>query len=126
MANLRGESIHGECIIDGDASAGIPVVLYRPSAFTAAGVAVVRSLTAKEILYITDVQIFCETGGDVSLCADGKVAGEYVTHGTLDAKGGIILHFEQPRACAPGTGLVFFGAATNINSCIIEGFITQG
>ena len=126
MGNLRGEPVHGECITDGDASAGIPVVLYEPGNFTAAGIAVVRELTADEILYVTDVQILCETGGDIFLCADGKVAGEYVAHGALDAKGGIILHFEQPRGGAPGTGLKLFGAATNINSCIIEGFITQG
>lgn len=125
MGNLRGDPVHGECITDGDASGGIAVVLYRPSAFTAAGVAVVRTLEDNERLYVTDVQILCETGGDVSLCADGKVAGEYVAHGTVDAKGGIILHFQQPRACAPGTGLTLFGAATNINSCIIEGYITQ-
>ena len=117
MANLRGEPCHGEIIIDGDASGGLAVVLYK------AGSTVVRTLTATEILYVTDVQILCETGADVSLCTDGKVAGEYVAHGTVDAKGGLILHFQQPRAGAPGTGLTFYGAGTNVNSCIIEGFL---
>jgi len=115
---LRGEEVHGEIILDGDASGGLAVVLYK------AGSVVVRTLGVTEILYVSDVQILCETGADVSLCADGKVAGEYVVHGTVDTKGGLILHFQQPRACTPGTGLTFYGAAANLNTCIIEGFIT--
>lgn len=114
---LRGEEVHGEIFIDGDASGGLEVVLYK------AGSVVVRTLTATEILYVSDVQILCETGGDIWLCADGKVAGEYVVHANVDAKGGLVLHFQQPRACAPGTGLTFYGAASNRNVCIIEGFI---
>lgn len=114
---LRGEEIHGESITDGDSSGGIAVTLYKSGTVTE------RTLAATEILYITDVQIYNETGGDTWLCADGKVDGEYVAHANLAANGGIILHFNQPRACAKGTGLVFFGAGTNIGSCVIEGFI---
>lgn len=119
MGNLRGEPVHGESITDGDASGGIAIVLYTPGTVT------VRNLAADEVLWVTDVQIVTQDGGDIWLCADGKVAGEYVAHGVFAALGGIVTHFEQPRACAPGTGLVFFGVAANIDSCIIEGFITK-
>jgi len=115
---LRGEEVHGESITDGNASGGIAVTLYK------AGSVVVRTLAATEILYITDVRIFCEDGADCSLCADGKVAGEYMIHGTVAVKGGVVTHYEQPFACALGTGLTFYGAAANLNTCIIEGFIT--
>ena len=114
---LRGEEVHGESITDGDASGGIAVVLYK------AGSVVVRTLGAKEILYVTDIQITCETGGDVWLVADGKVAGEYVWYGSLNAKDTVSISLQQPFACAPGTGLTLFGAATNLNICLIEGFI---
>lgn len=125
MGNLRGEPVHGEAILDGDASGGIAVVLYEPSNFSAAGAAVVRTLQDGERLYVTDVQIANEAGGDTWLCADDKVAGEYVSHANLAANGGIVVHFEQPRACAPATGLTFFGGAQGLNACIIEGFVTQ-
>jgi hypothetical protein len=112
-------SIHGEALIDGNASGGIAVTLYD------SGSVDVRTLGAKEVLYVTDVQILCETGADVWLVADSKAAGRYVAHGTVDAKGGIVLHFRKPFVCPPGTGLKFYGATTNINSCLIEGFIRE-
>lgn len=117
---MAGYSIHGEAIIDGDASGGITVLFYE------SGSVVARTLGAAEVLHVSDAALTSETGGDLWLCADGKVAGEYVAHGTVDAKGGIILHLRKPFVCAPGTGLTFFGAATNINSCIVEGWITEG
>lgn len=119
MANLPGDEVHGEAIVDGDASAGIPVVLYWP------GSVQVRTLGADECILVSDIQIASETGGDMWLCADGKVAGEYIFHANLAANGFINCHFEQPRACAKATGLVFFGNAANIDSCIIEGSIVK-
>ena len=111
--------VHGESITDGNASAGVAVQLYD------SGSVVERTLLATEVLHITDVQILCETGADIWLVADSKAAGRYVAHGTVDAKGGIVLHLSKPFVCPRGKGLVFYGAATNINSCLIEGFIRE-
>ena len=116
---MAGFSIHGESITDGEASGGIAVTLYESGSVEA------RTLATKEVLHITDIQIACETGADVWLTADGKVEGEYVWHGTMDAKDFVSIHFSKPFVCAPGTGLTFYGAATNINSCLVEGFIRE-
>jgi uncharacterized protein (DUF1684 family) len=112
-------SVHGESITDGNASGGVAVTLYD------SGSTDVRTLLTTEVLYVTDARIQCETGADVFLVADSKAAGRYVVHGTVDAKGGVILHFSKPYACPKGKGLKFYGAATNINSCLIEGFIRE-
>ncbi len=117
---MIGNPVHGESITDGSTSSGVAVTLY-----TAGGVAE-RTLGASEVLHVTDVQMYNEVGGDTFLCADGKVAGEYVAQAALDAKGGIILKKGIPFSCAPGTGLVFFGAGSGRNVCIIEGFIMEG
>lgn len=111
--------IHGEAILDGDASGGVSVTLYNSGSTT------VRTLDAKEILYITDVQILCETGGDVWLVANSKAAGRYVVHGAVAATGGMVVNFRKPYTCPRGKGLVFYGAATELNSCIVEGFIRE-
>lgn len=113
------DEVHGEAILDGDASAGIAVILYEKGSVT------VRSLQTGEFLHVTDFQIYTETGGDISLAADSKAAGRYLMHGTLDAKGGAIVHLSRPYICPRGTGLKLFGATTNINSAIIEGFIRK-
>lgn len=111
--------VHGESITDGDASGGLTVTLYESGGVTE------RTLATTEVLYVTDIQIFCETGADVSLVADSKAAGRYLVHGTFDAKDMLSIHLSKPYACPKGKGLKFFGAATNINSCIIEGFIKE-
>ena len=116
---MGGYSIHGESITDGDASSGITFILYESGGVT------VRELISTEVLYITDLQVFCETGGDVWVVADTKAAGRYVTHASLDAKGGIILHFNKPYACPKGKVPKLFGAASNLNIGLIEGFIKE-
>ena len=112
-------NVHGEAIIDGDASGGIAVILYDKGSVN------VRTLKAGEFLYVTDIQLLSETGADLWLVADSKAAGRYVAHGTVDAKGGIILHLNSPYCCSRGIGLKFYGAGDNINSCVIEGFIRE-
>ncbi len=110
--------VHGEAILDDDASGGIAVILYDSGSTT------VRTLLSTEFLHVTDIQVLSETGADLWVVADSKAAGRYVVHGTVDAKGGIVVHFNKPYVCPKGKGLTFFGAASNINSCLIEGFIT--
>ena len=112
-------SVHGESITDGDASGGIAVTLYANGSTTT------RTLVSTEVLYVTDVQIGCETGADVWLVADSKAAGRYLFLGTLDAKDVISIHFSKPFVCPKGKGLKFYGASTNINSCTVEGFIQE-
>ena len=117
---MAGFSMHGESITDGDASGGIAVTLYESGSVTT------RTLKGTEFLHVVDVQLYCETGGDVWLVADGKTDGQYVAHAALDAKGGVILHFNKPYICPRGTGLKLYGAASNLNICLVEGFITEG
>lgn len=112
-------SIHGESITNGDASGGIAVTLYKNGSTTT------RALATTEVLYVTDIQIGCETGADCSVVADSKAAGRYLFHATLDAKDTVSIHFSKPFVCIKGKGLKFFGASTNLNSCIIEGFIRE-
>ncbi len=114
-----GFGIHGESITDGDSSGGIAVTLYTQ------GSVVERSIGDNAVLYVTDFTIASETAGDTWLCADGKVAGEYIFHAALDALDVVSVHLSKPYACAKGTGLTFYGAASNISSCIIEGFIRE-
>ncbi len=114
---MNGHPVHGESITNGAANGGIAVTLYLSGSTTT------RTLGAKEVLYITDIQIVCEDTCDMWLVADSKAAGRYVAHGALDAKGGIVHHFSTPYTCPKGKGLVFYGAAANLNTCIIEGFI---
>lgn len=116
---MAGYSIHGESLTDGNASGGVAFTLYESASTTT------RTLTSKEVLYITDLQIFCETGGDVWVVADTKAAGRYITHASLDAKGGIILHFQKPYACPKGKVPKLFGAASNLNIGLMEGFIRE-
>lgn len=120
MAASGSFSVHGESITDGNASGGVAVTLYNSSSPNT-----VRTLLAGEVLHVTDVQIYCETGGDIWLVADSKAAGRYVAHAAVDAKGGMVLHFSKPFICPAGTGLKLYGAATNLNICLVEGFIRE-
>jgi len=113
-------SVHGESITDGNASGGIAVTLYESGSTT------VRTLGAKEVLHVTDVRIQLESDYPASLVSDSKAAGRYLVHGRMSAKGGVIIHFSKPYVCPPGTGLKFYGADNNLNTCLIEGFIREG
>lgn len=112
-----GDPIHGEILDDGDSSSGVAVVLYTSGSTT------VRVLGSREVLHITDIKIVTETGGTISLVSDSKADGRYLFHGVLDAKGGVVVHDASPFVCPPGTGLKLFGAATNLDTCIVEGFV---
>ncbi len=112
-------SVHGESITDGDSSSGVAVILYD------SGSVEVRALKSTEVLHITDMQIYNETGGDTWLVVDAKEAGRYIVFASFDAKGGIVHHFSKPFVCPKGVVPKLFGAASNINSCLIEGFISE-
>lgn len=116
-----GYLVHGEAILDGDSSGGVDVILYEKGSTT------VRTLATGEFLHICHVQVGNETGSDTWLVSDSKAAGRYVYHAVLGAKGRERLFMSGcPYTCPRGKGLKFYGASTNLNTCIIEGFITEG
>lgn len=126
----KGNPIHGERIVDGDASVLTALTLFRSGGFTAdtPPVAVERTLAAKEYLIIARVTILCETGGDVALVAGAvAAAGKYIVEGNLIPRGGITKDYgDYPYVCPVGVVPYFSGPASNKTTCIIEGYIAQG
>ena len=114
-----GYPIHGEIIVDGDASGGVAVVLYT------SGTTDVRTLAASEFLVITDIQIIVEASADISLVADSKAAGRYLVHGNVAANGGVVRSLLSPYRCPRGVGLKFYGGGQAESACIVEGYITE-
>lgn len=116
----KSYEVHGEAIIDGNASDGIAVVLYN------SGSVDVRALGTKEFLHVTDLHITMESSGkDYSVVADSKAAGRYLAYGQSYAAMIIDIHLSKPYVCPRGKGLVFFGSNDKMSACIIEGFITE-
>lgn len=118
------EDIRGVAYVDGDSSGGLTPVLYRAGETTA------RSLDSDEYLYITNIAISCETGGDVFFDFDeddddDHDAEDLIFAGALDAKALVELSFQIPISCPKGNVPKFYGAATNINSCIFTGYIRK-
>ncbi len=118
--NDIGEPVHGELIKDGDSSTLAVLTLYM------SGTTTERTLGDDERLCITDVSIRNETGGDTFLVAGAAAAaGKYIFYGSVIAKDGVERHYTEPYACPLGVVPYFAGAGSNLNSCIIEGFITK-
>ena len=111
------EIVHGEYFLDGDASAEKSVVLYE------GGTTTVRTLAANEYLYITDVVMTCETGGDVALYFGTDVVGKRLLKMAVAAKSGYDHAYKTPFCGLKGEGLKLTMAATNVNYVAIEGFI---
>lgn len=114
-----GEPVHGERIVDGNASAGLDLALYISGSET------VRELAANEYLVVTDVYIQIEDGGDFTLSSSTAAAGKYIAHGNLAAGGGVVIHFSNPFVCQLEEVPKFIGSATNRSTCIIEGYIVK-
>jgi hypothetical protein len=120
-----GEHVVGIAKVDGDTTAnGLEVVLYRAGELTA------RALATTEHLYITDVMITNETGGDTYLDLNTgvdnlHVAADIIVAGNLQANGGIIISYVVPRQCPMGKKPRFYAAATNLNVCVIHGYIRR-
>lgn len=111
--------VHGEAILDGDASGGVTMLLYP------AGSATAGTLGASQILHITDIHMVVENGGDAALVADTDAVGRRIVKGHYDTNGGVDKSFQHPYTCPVGVTPVFIGAAANLNVCLIEGFITE-
>lgn len=115
----RGEPIHGERIVDGDASTLTVLTLYK------SGTVTVRVLAVDEWLVITDYQIQLESGGDYSLLANSAAGGRYIAHGNAAANGGIAMSLVSPYVCPKGVVPKFAGANANRSTCIVEGYIVK-
>lgn len=114
----RGEPVHGERIVDGDAGTLTALSLFKAGSLTA------YTLKANERLFITHVTIMCETGGDVALLADSAAAGRYIFEGSLAATGGIDKDYrDNPYVCPKGVVPKGSGPGTNKTTFIIEGFL---
>jgi len=114
-------SVHGERVIDGDASALTALILYD------SGSVVVRTLLATEVLHITDVVIIDEEAADIQLVADSAAAGRYIVQ-TKSAVGvPIVIHFNMPYVCPKGVVPKFAGGsgAAARSMCVIQGFIRE-
>ncbi len=112
--------VHGELITDGNASALTVINLYKSGSTVT-----ISALGAKDRLYITEVTILLEDGGDFALVADSAAAGLYIAEGNAAANGGLHMSARQPYCCPAGVIPKFKGAAANKSTCIIEGFISS-
>lgn len=110
--------VHGELITDGDASTLTVINLYQGGTNT-----VISALGAKQYLYITDITIYLEDGGDFQLVADSAAAGRYIAHGNAAANGGLERALRSAYCCPKAVIPKFKGAGANVSSCIIEGFL---
>lgn len=115
---MRGDPIHGERIVDGSALTRTALTLYPSGEVTA------RTMVTGDRLYITDVYIFSEIGGDI-LLDTGGAAPRTIVDAMLDAKDYLHLHFRQPVACELSLPPQFTGIATGKDVCIIEGFLAR-
>lgn len=120
--NDRGEQVMGVALLDGNGSAGVTMTLYR------AGETTERTLAATEHLYITDVDVVTEVGGDIYVDCDSDADGDHdlfdiLVAGTFDAKGGLSRRYVTPHQCPKGKKPKLFGIATGLDTCVIHGFI---
>ena len=113
-------NVHGERIVDGDASTLTVLTLYDAGSPNTA-----RTLLTTEHLHITDVVILQETAGDVVLVADAAAAGKYVVSSGIAAGIPLVIHFNSPYICPVGTIPKYAGSGSNRSMCIIHGFIRE-
>lgn len=116
---MRGDPVHLELVVDGDASTPTEMMMYT------SGTDTVRVLAANEFLSIVDIWISSEVGGDFSLTAGSAGAGKYVLHGSVFAKFPVVSNLSKPFTCPKGVLPYFTGVSTHRDVCIIEGFVTK-
>jgi hypothetical protein len=118
MWSAQGDPVKGEVVDANAGGAGAAVLWYQ------SGTA--RTLAADERLNVTDILFLSTAGGVFSLffgTADG--AGKRVAKGIVDAKGGLVHHFETSVSGPLGTNLWLTAAAGQID-CVISAYITKG
>lgn len=122
---MRGDPVHMELIVEGDASTLTAVSIFN------AGQTSTRTLADDEYLHIMELHIVIEAGGDYSLVADSAAAGRYIAHGQAAEDGGLHVFFGETGAyrCPKGVVPKFAGPAAQgaeRSSCIMQGYITKG
>jgi hypothetical protein len=116
---MHGEPVHAERIVDGNSSALAVLKLF------VSGTATERALGADEYFHITDVYIQLQAGGAFALVADAATDGLTVRRGVAAANGDVQANLHVPYVCPKGVVPKFSGAASGLNVCIVEGFITK-
>lgn len=115
-------NVHGERVVDGDASTLTVLTLYN------AGSTTTRTLKSTEVLHITDVIIIDEEAVDVQLVADSAAGGRYIVQTKSAVSIPIVIPFRTPYICPKGVVPKFAGGsgAAARSMCIIQGFIREG
>lgn len=117
---MAGYNVHGERVVDGDASTLAVLTLYEAGSVTA------RVLGSTEILHITDIVIIDEESTDVQLVVDSAAAGRYLVSTKTAIGVPIIINFVSPYVCPKGVVPKFAGGSGSTRSmCIIQGFIRE-
>ena len=118
-----GNPIHGERVVDGDASTLIALTLFKAGQVGTD----TYTLQSDEFLTITDVVISDEENADVQLVADSAAAGRYIVSTKISAGGSFTHSFNEPYVCPIGVVPKFAGGsgAAARSSCVIQGFITK-
>jgi hypothetical protein len=115
-----GDPIHGE-VVSADASgAGVACTLYDQGVTATA-----RTLAASERVTVTDVLFISTAGGAFSFIfgtTDG--AGKRIVKGLLDAKSGVLHHFETPITGPAGVVPLLIAAAGQVD-LVMTGYITK-
>jgi len=119
------EQVLGVVNSDGDTSAGVAVVLYI------AGTSLVRTLAVTEILFVTDLQVITEDGGDIFVDTDTDADGDHdafdiLMAGRLAANGGLSAHFQVHHQCARGKLPKLYASATNRDTLVLHGYVRAG
>lgn len=112
-------NVHGELVLDGNASTLTALTLYDAGSVTA------RTLLSTEVLHITDVVISDEENADIQLVADSAAGGRYIISTKIAAGGSIVIHFNSAYICPKGVVPKFAGGsgAAARSMCVIQGFI---
>ncbi len=120
--NTRGRQIVGRAVTT-DATA-TKVTLYD------SGTANTITLTAKQTVWVTDLDLVAEVGAAIFLTEDlqgdsGTDNADLIAAGVVADNGGIVRNFTTPHQCVKGFTPKFIGAGSGTNYCIIHGFITE-
>lgn len=120
-----GKHVHGERVVDGDATALTALTLYESGSGNGTVAPTTYTLDEDHFLVITDVYINDQTGGDFALVADSEAAGRYIAHGNIAANGVVSLSFNYPYACPRGVVPKFAGSQADRSICLIEGYVQK-
>lgn len=116
MSEQIGEIVHGEVFVDG-AGAASAIVLYQQ------GTSTVRTLAATEFLYITDLVMTSEAGGEVSIYFGSDAVGKRLLKMVVAAKSGYDHEYCTPVCGPKGVGLTVNTTGADWTFVAIEGFI---